>query len=698
MPDQEIIYENRPAWMEGNYENDKLRLKNARVVEGLSKLTETKIEFLGPDHELDLGSVVGKNITLAIKDASDSPRYFSGVCVSAEYLGPHGKHAHFVAEVRPWLWLLTLKRNSRIFQEQAADAIIMQILGDNGFSSRVEKKLSGSFQTRTYCVQYRESDFDFISRLMEEEGIYFYFVQSGNQEKLVLADSISAHAPTPGESPIQFHQSEAGGYRRKDDHVFEWVAAENVTSGKVTLNDYDFLTPKADQKVVNSAPQGEHPHKDFEIYDHPTRTLDASGKDQFARVRMEAEAVKHLRSRGVCNVRTIGVGQTFSLSGHAARSSVNGDYLVADAVHTLQIDTEYDDDTPVTDRRIERKEDDRDTYRCAFEVIPKSVPFRAPATTPWPEVSGFHTAMVTGPSGEEIHTDEYGRIKVKFHWDRVGEDNETSSCWVRCVMPWTGKNWGMISVPRIGQEVVIQFEEGNPDRPVCTGMLYNADTKPPYALPANKTQTGIVTRSSKSGSASTFNELVFEDKKDSEFVRLQSEKDFKQIIKNNAEITVGMEKKDAGDLTQTIYRNKTETLETGDHSFTVKDGQQTISVKKDHTETIEGKSTQTITGNTTQTVKQGNLTREVSMGNESVTVKMGNYTLKTSLGQVTIEAMQSITLKVGGNSVKIDQTGVTIEGLMVNVNAKAMLEAKAPMSTVKGDALLILKGGLTMIN
>ncbi|WP_343115927.1 type VI secretion system Vgr family protein [Ostreiculturibacter nitratireducens] len=697
MADTEITYANRSVWMGGDYGNSKIFLKNARVAEGLSKLTETKIEFLCSDHSLDLGTVVGKRMWLGLKAEDDSDRFFSGVCVSAEYIGPHGDFAHFVAEVRPWLWLLTRTRNSRIFQEKSAPDIIMEILSDHGFSSNVDKKISDQCSVRTYCVQYRETDFDFISRLMEEEGIYYYFVQSEKQEKLVLADSVSAHQPTPGKSTIDFFQAEED-YRRREDHVFEWITAERVTSGKVTLNDFDFEVPKSDQKKVKSIAKGLHSYKNFEIYDHPTRSLDGTAADKFTRVRMEAEAVKHKRAHGVCNVKTFGVGQTFRLQNHSARPSANGDYLVIDAVHDLQIDTEYDTKEPLIDHRIRRDERNKDTYRCEFGVIPKSEPFRAPIVTPWPEISGLHTAIVTGPSGEEIYTDKYGRIKVQFHWDRKGEKDDKSSCWVRCVMPWTGKNWGMISIPRIGQEVAIQFEEGNPDRPICSGMLYNADTMPPYTLPDNMTQTGIVTRSTKTGSTSTFNELIFEDKKDAEFVRLQSEKDYKQIIKNNADITVGMEKKDSGDLTQTIYRNKTETLETGDHSFTVKDGKQTISIKKDHTETIEGKSTQTITGDTTQTVKQGNLTREVSQGNESVTIKMGNFTLKTSMGMVTVEAMQSITLKVGGNSVKIDQSGVTIDGTMVKIKGKAMLEAQSPMTTVKGDALLTLKGGLTMIN
>ncbi|MEP1588764.1 MAG: type VI secretion system tip protein VgrG, partial [Tateyamaria sp.] len=239
---------------------------------------------------------------------------------------------------------------------------------------------------------------------------------------------------------------------------------------------------------------------------------------------------------------------------------------------------------------------------------------------------------------------------------------------------------------------------GDPDRPICTGMLYNADTMPPYELDANKTQTGIKTRSSKGGAASNYNELVFEDKKDEEFIRMHSEKDYFQTIENNAVVMIGQEKMDPGDLTQTIYHTKTETIETGDHIFSVDTGNQNIFVKTNHTEAIEGKADQTITGNYTQTITDGNVTRDVSMGNEAHTLALGNYSLDTSAGKVAITAGVEISLTVGANSIKIDNSGVTISGVMVTVDGTATIDVKSPMTTVKGDAMLTLAGGVTMIN
>lgn len=700
MANNNLDLQNRMVSMEGSYSSKPINLKNARVTEGLSFLTETKVEFVSSNDDVDLQDMLGSTIELKLADADHEDRFFSGTCIAVEYIGLYQGMSHFVADVRPWLWFLTRTQENRIFQEKSVLDILQEVLGDYGFWSDVEKKTTETYKKRTYCVQYRESDYAFICRLMEEEGIYFYFIQEGKKEKMVLADSVSAHQPTVGGPEFEFHFKESE-YRRRNDHIFDWSEQSGATTGKVTLKDYDFEKPSAEHKTIKTIEKGKHSHKSYEHYVYPGRTRTEGTAEDFAKVRMESEAVRHKLSRGACNIRTLGAGQTFKMKGHPRKKN-NTEYLVVRTTHNLQIETDYEDNEskkPLFDTRLEVDEDNKDTYRCTFDVIPKSEPYRAPQDTPWPEIAGLQTAVVTGPSGEEIYTDKYGRIKVQFHWDRLGKKDDKTTCWVRVVMPWTGKNWGMYSIPRIGQEVVIQFEEGDPDRPICTGMLYNAETMPPYALPANMTQTGIVTRSTKSGSADTFNELVFEDKKDAEFVRLQSEKDYKETIKNNAVITVGMEKKDPGDLTQTIYNHKTETLKEGNHTFKVEKGTQEIFVKDDHKETFDAKSTQTITGDTSQTIKQGNLKRDVKMGNETVKIGLGNYSLKTAVGKISEEALQSIELKVGASSVKIDQTGVTIKGMMIKIEGTMMTEVKGGlMTSVKSDVMLMLKGGITMIN
>ncbi|MEP2892779.1 type VI secretion system Vgr family protein [Tateyamaria sp.] len=708
----DLDFEGRDVWMEGTYSSTPVNLKNARVTEGLSTLTETTVEFLSSNEALDLQDILGSTIHVIQKDKDEEDRVYTGTCISVDYVGLYQGMSHFVAELRPWLWFLTRTLENRIFQEMDVLKIIEEVMAPYGFWSDVKKETTATYKPRTYCVQYHESDFDFISRLMEEEGIYYFFIQDGKKLKMVLADSISAHKPTPKFDKMDFAfrevtEAEDGKktkeYRRDTDHVFDWSETTAATTAKVTLEDYDFDKPKTELKKVKSMPKGNHAKKsDFEHYLYPGRNrLETHNvDDSFVKVRMEAEAVRHKLSRGAANVRNLGVGQTFKLADHP-RTENNIDYLVTRAVHELQIETDYETaetSTPLFDSTLPVDEENTDTYRVVFDVIPKAEKFRAPLDTPWPRDMGMQTAVVTGPSGEEIYTDKYGRIKVQFHWDRLGKNDENTTCWVRVVMPWTGKNWGMISIPRIGQEVVIQFEEGDPDRPICTGMLYNADTMPPYELDANKTQTGIKTRSSKGGAASNYNELVFEDKKDEEFIRMHSEKDYFQTIENNAVVMIGQEKMDPGDLTQTIYHTKTETIETGDHIFSVDTGNQNIFVKTDHTEAIEGKADQTITGNYTQTITDGNVTRDVSMGNEAHTLALGNYSLDTSAGKVAITAGVEISLTVGANSIKIDNSGVTISGVMVTVDGTATIDVKSPMTTVKGDAMLTLAGGVTMIN
>ncbi len=706
MPAPDTVMKNRLLRMDGDYTAPDLFLKSAVVRDGISRLTETTVEFMSKNKALKLEDVVGYSLDLIIEKEDASERKFLGTCISAEYIGLYQGYGLFQAEVRPWLWFLTRRQNCKVFQELSAVDIIKEVLSDYGFDGHLDNKLSGTYKPRLYCVQYRESDFDFICRLMEEEGIYYFFSHEASDVKMVLADSVSAYQAVEEGPDLQFFFREEQ-FRRRADHIFEWTAGERVTSGKVTLNDYNFEAPKSPLKSTKAMAKGKHSHKTYEVYDYPGHYRKGPLGENYAKVKIEAEAIRHQTWNGAGNVRTLEVGRTFKLKDHP-RGDDKTDFLISQATYYLQIETDYEDEDTlgsITGSRLEFDPENRDTYRCVFEVVPKASQYRAALTTPWPEIGGMHTAVVTGPKGEEIYTDKYGRIKVQFHWDRIGEKDDKTSCWVRTVMPWSGKSWGMMAVPRIGQEVVIQFEEGDPDRPVCTGMLYNADTMPPWELPANMTQSGVKTNSSKGGDG--FNELMMEDKKDAELVRFQAEKDYQQIVKNNADITIGLEKKDKGNLTQTIHANKVETIKTGDHTFKVETGNQEIFIKTDHKETIEGKATQKVTGDTAQTVvsgnytqdiEAGNLTRTVGAGNEKVSIGAGNYSLKADAGKITLEAATSIELKVGGSSIKITPASIEIKSTKIDIKATGMLTGKSPKTTIKGDAMLTLKGGVTMIN
>ncbi|MBL4805922.1 MAG: type VI secretion system tip protein VgrG [Rhodobacteraceae bacterium] len=699
----DAVQENRKLKLKGPLDPKKMILVRAEVFEGLSMLTETDIQFVSPDHDLKLEDIVGQKMTLEVEDEKEKMRSWHGHCISCAYEGKFGSQALYRAEVRPWFWFLTLHADCKIFQEKSALEVIKDIFSERGFSD-FQDKTSESYKKRDYLVQYRETDYEFVCRLMEEEGMYFYFTHDTSKETLVIADGSGSHSGLKNAANIEFHFREKE-YKREMDHIYEWKSSERVNSGKVTLTDYDFTKSTTDLKAVTAIPKGKHSHKDIEIYDYPgIHVLADDGKTR-TRVIAEALAAAHKRTWGKCNVRNMAAGGTFKLKEHP-RSDLNNEYLVLTVKHNLQIETDEDKDNVTEnpnsdDNRNNIDSDKKESYEAEFSVQLKSEPFRASLGTPKPIIPGLQTAIVTGPSGDEIYTDEYGRIKVQFHWDRDGKKDEKTTCFIRVSHTMTGQGWGQFHIPRIGQEVVVQFEEGNPDRPIVTGMLYNDAKKPPFAFPANMTQHGLKSNSTKGGGG--FHELVFEDKKDEEFIRLQSEKDYKEIIKNNADISIGFEKKDPGDLTQKVYNHKTEELEKGDHTFTVKEGKETLSIAKtrdrsvgeDETVKIGANKTDTITTN--YTIDVGD-TLDITAGTKitltvgSSSIEITSSEIKIKTGSVKIEASGTFAAKAGG-SAKLESSGA----MTVKSSGMATFEAGG-MATLKSGGILTVKGSLVKIN
>ncbi len=707
----DIVLENRQLRLKGPLGPKKMILVRADVVEKMSTLTETDIQFISPDHNLKMEDVVGQRLSLELDDEEGNTRYWHGYCVSCAFEGRMGGQGLYRAEVRPWLWFLTLHADCKIFQELSALEVIKKIFSERGFSD-IQDKTSSNFEKREYLVQYRETDYEFVTRLMEEEGMYYYFTHDSSKETLVLADGSGSHAPLEGAAEIRFEFKEdgrggggAGSYKRDEDHIYEWKSSERVNTGKVSLTDYDFTKPTTDLKALTAIPKGKHSYKDIEVYDYPGIHDTADFGKKRSRVRAEALASEYKRTWGKSNVRTMAVGGTFKLKEHP-RSDFNKEYLVLGATHKLQIETDEDKDgqarSALDDGRTpeDTGEGKKESYESEFSVQLKSEPYRAPLATPRPIIPGVQTAVVTGPKGDEIYTDKYGRIKVQFHWDRVGRKDEKTTCFIRVAQTMSGQSWGVFHIPRIGQEVVVQFEEGNPDRPIVTGMLYNEAKKPPFEFPANMTQHGMKSNTTKGGGG--FHELVFEDKKDAEFIRLQSEKDYKETIKNNAEISIGFEKTDPGDLTQKVYHNKTEWLETGDHSFEVKDGLQTITIAK------------------TNTVSVGE-DESVTIGADKTDAIGANYTIDVG-DTLDITAGSKIKLTVGGSSIEMTSSEIKIKSTTIKIEGSGKVEAKAGgsmkleaggnlkakgamatfegsgMATVKAGGILTVKGSLVKIN
>lgn len=654
---------NFPLRLEGDCKDKKLLPISAKVTERLSEVPTIEIYFYCENEDLPLQDIVGNSMhLLAESEDKASQRWFRGTCVSVEFVSVLDVGGLFVAEVRPWLWFLTRRTDLRIYQEMSVVDIIQSVLGEYGFSGDLQLKLSETYDPREYCVQYRETDLDFIDRLMQEEGIYYYFDHEPGTEKMVLIDDMARHDEIAQPSTLKFREySMKSTHEIVEPYVFSWSGRERVRSAKVVLEDYNFTNSTANlTSETKTTRDRKYLDEKNERYDYPGHYRVGDLGDRRARVKMESEEVAQHTISGVSDAINMACGFTFAIEDLPRSKDEPSDVLVLECVHDIvQLEAFVPDffggGTDVSEL-VGKPAKPAEPHLVNFVVMDKSGThqYRAPFRTCWPKVGGIHTAMVTGPSGEEIYTDEYGRIKVQFHWDRDGNNDENTTCWVRTMMPWTGKNWGAIAIPRIGQEVVIDFEEGDPDRPLCVGMLYNDKTMPPYALPENKTQSGVKTNSSKGGGG--FNELMFEDKKGEELVRFQAEKDYEQIVKNNATITVGVEKMDSGDLTQTIYNDFTET------------------------------------------VNQGNHTTTIEMGDHNTTVSAGDMDVSVTSGKITVTAGTSITLTCGASSMTMDTSSITMESPTIMIRGMGKADMTSPLTTVNADGALTLTGKIVKIN
>ena len=524
-----------------------------RIAERMNAPREIAVRVACADQKVSLDDLVGEEFEVIVEAEGGEVRRHAGLCVAAEYAGNGEDGAYFDIELRSGLWFLGRTGECRIFQDMTAVDVVMEVLGEYGLARDVVKRLDRTAPARTICVQYRESDLAFVDRLLEGEGICYFLEEDGKGgERMVLADSIGAHQAIAGDDLLLYHPV-AGGNAPESAFVTDWRAGGRATSGRVTLKDYDFEKPGADLTAVKATPVGRHPNRDRELYDYPGHYAEQSDGDDLARIRMEAEAARARAFRASSNVARLTVGRTFRLDRHP-RIGRGEAQLVTAVRRGYALDFPGHADPAAG--AMAGAAPSLVAEAVQIEGLAADVQFRPAQVTPAPRIAGVQTAVVTGPGGEEVHTDEYGRVRIQFHWDRLGKADDKSTCWVRVATPWSGKNWGAIAVPRIGQEVVVQFEEGDPDRPLVTGMLYNAATMPPYPLPASRTQQGVKTNSSKGGGG--YNELVMEDKKGAEYVRFQSERDFHQIVKNDAMINIGFEHASRGDLTQMIKRNATE--------------------------------------------------------------------------------------------------------------------------------------------
>ena len=618
--------------------DDPFLLLSMKFNDRISTPFQCTLELAAENFDADPNDLLGHSMTVKIRH-DDRDQFFNGLVSRFWCLGKFGNYAHFHAELRPWFWFLKRNANCRIFQEASVTAIFEKVVKDTHGFIDFKDSLEETYKDREYCVQYRESDFNFLSRLLEEEGIFYYFEHEEKKHTLVLGDSESAYQDVEGESKIPYRPP---GEAVDLEHVSQWHSRHEVRTGTYVLDDFDFTKPKVDLEQQSQVDRT-HEQAKYEVYEYPGRYTETADGETLAKVRIQELQSHHRRLEGVADHRGFRSGHQFSLVEYP-RESENGEYVLRGT------------EVEVESGEIEQMGQDRQNFfEVKFNAFPKEEPFRPARRTPKAVVRGPQTAIVVGKNGEEIWTDKYGRVKVQFHWDREGESDENSSCWIRVSQTWAGKNWGGVQIPRIGQEVIVDFLEGDPDRPLITGRVYNEDEMPPYDLPDHQTQSGVKSRSTKDGTAENFNELRFEDKKDEEEIYFHAEKNFTRIVENDDVLKIGFEKMDPGDQTIEVYHDLVSTI--GNHR-----------------------------------------TAEIQKGDDSTTVSQGNHSLGVSAGESTVEAATKITLKVGASTITIEPASITIKSPQIKIQGEAQAEMKSPMTTIKGDAMAVVKGGVVMIN
>ncbi|MCO8164714.1 type VI secretion system tip protein VgrG [Pseudomonas sp. 21LCFQ010] len=516
---------------------DVLLLKDMSGGDELGRLFNYELQLTSKDGALDLNQLLGKPMSLSLQLGGGGQRYFHGIVARCSQNADRGQFASYQVTLRPWLWLLSRTSDCRIFQHLSVPQIIKQVFRDLGFSD-FEDALSRPYREWEYCVQYRETSLDFVSRLMEHEGIYYFFRHEQDRHVLVLADAYGAHQPAPGYASVPYFPPD--GQHRERDHFNDWRLAQEVQPGSLELNDYDFERPSARMEVRSAMPR---PHNagDYPLYDYPGAYVQNQDGEHYARTRLEALQSLHERVELSGNARGPGAGNLFSLTGFG-RQDQNREYLVVAGRYYIAQES------------LESGNGGGLQFEVGLTCIDAQQSFKPLASTIKPLVQGPQTARVVGPAGEEIWTDQYGRVKVHFYWDRHDQSNENSSCWIRVSQSWAGKNWGSMQIPRIGQEVIVSFLEGDPDRPIITGRVYNAEQTVPYDLPANATQSGMKSRSSKGGTPANFNEIRMEDKKGQEQLFIHAERNQDIEVENDESHWVGANR------TKTVDKNETVTI------------------------------------------------------------------------------------------------------------------------------------------
>ena len=647
--------------------DDALKFLSLSATEELGRLFTFDVLALSLDNDIQATSLLGTKATVTIELKDGAKRHFNGVVCGFAAEGVHARsHFRYRLLLRPWLWLATRRADTRIFQHLSVVDIIKKVF--DPFTPDFDIQLSGSYPAREYCVQYRETDFNFVSRLMEQEGIYYYFSHTAGRHTMVLVDSTGAHQPCPVQSDFLYRTSVD---RLVDiEPIGEWSATRQVHTGQVVLTDYDFVKPKTSLLVNHPSDRPDAVPK-LEVYDYPGDYLVKGEGQRYAKLRQQEYDADVSRVHGAGPVRALATGYRFMLAEHP-QPSQNIDYLVVASNIEARLGG-YE--SGVADH----------SFHNRFTAMDSKVTYRSRCTTPRPVVSGLDTAMVVGPPGEEIYTDQHGRIKVHFHWDRLGGRNENDTCWIRVSQPWAGKAWGTVSIPRIGQEVVVDYLEGDPDRPLVVGRVYNGEQTPPFSLPGKKMVSGTKSDTYKGDG---YNEMSLDDTPGKEQIVVHAQYDMNttvlhdqtDLVKNNRTTTVNVNDTLTVDAKRTVHvKDKlTETVDNRQETTIHAGYKQTITegaerdITGDLKETLNGNWTNKVTGNHTEDITANQA--YTVMGKRDIQVTgasshSSTTSLKLVVGGSSIEMTPAgITLTIGASTIKLDPAGVTVTAPKISLN------------------------------
>lgn len=643
---------------------DQLKFRSLCGDEELGRMFEFRIDALADSHSLSLQALLGQSVTVRIEEQGGATRYLNGVVARASLAGRDAaRHYRYELVVRPWLWLATRRTDCRIYQMRNVPEIVQETLAPYGF--QIENRLTDSYAPREYCVQYNETDADFVSRLIEHEGIYYYFEHASGKHTLVLCDAMSSHHPLPGYASIPYLGHDRATIA-DEEHIDTWVPAKEINAGRHEADDYDFTKPRADLSVRRADPRG-HSHDSLPVYEWPGGYRDDAHGERYNRVRLEELQSEHERAAGHTNVRSVAPGYLFTLN-NCPRDDQNREYLVVRCSYRFQ------------ENVYASGSDDEVVHDTQLIAQPTSLPYRSQRVTSRPRTSGPQTAVVVGPPGEEIWTDQYGRVKLQFQWDRYGQRDQNSSCWIRVSNPWAGGGFGGVQIPRVGDEVIVDFLNGDPDYPIVTGRVYNGERMPPWGLPASATQSGILSRSTPGGTAEHANAMRFEDRKGAEQMWMHAERNFDAETEQDHTLSVGHDHAHSvgNDETLSVKNNRqrsvgqNETVNVGQHRTAQIGGNETHGVGGSRSLSVEGDSTHTVAkGNHSLAVVsgkhdvfvKGDSTHVVEAGSYAALVKAGDYAVEVAK-VASMVARDHIEMGAGqsGMAINKEDVGVSIGG------------------------------------